>query len=338
MNTSLEISIRSSLPAIPRQLHPVISAGVVEEKLLPACRHHTPAQLMQEFLDRHRSENARFRACYWMEPLKRDANRAAVRFIPRFDRCKHQPLGVTINDPLAARFLIANARPGAWMPGIRWELYADPHMEELLGMGCFHQWDLLGDVTGQDLKRLADAGVAPAGNWDFLQIIWHNHCSVCGSPVGVNIYACDIDSAVCSRCGNRPYLAPFLHRSLKAAVEMDWPEHLRKLSDHVVQWLARLEAPFKDVRRDAEDADGELLRSVVGQYSLVARMVNPRIAESLRPLLEKHGVDFDLYRAGCVALYKALSSETPFREEHRLTLQFLEGMTHLIEQRQLKTN
>lgn len=339
MTTSTELTVRSALPQLPMQVHPVVGTGLVESDLILSFpkRWSSASAGMNEWLASHRAEQTPFRACFWMKPHRDDPNRAVVLFIPGFERCKHWVVGVTKNDPLAARILLANARAGYYLSGVRWELYADSEMEELLDMGCFHQWDLLGDVSTDRLVALEREGIKPQGDWDYHQIIWRQNCSICGQEVGVNSHVFNIDSVVCANCGNRPFLSRAIHGALDTMLHIGNRDMMADFSRHAIQWIAGVHAQLEQVRQSSSDVGGARLKQEVWQHSLVAQVADPENAMRVRGLIEQHGVDFEMYQAGCRILKAALLGETPFREEQQITLNYVMASTQLIQQRRLTT-
>lgn len=335
--STTELSVRSALPALPVQTHPIVGSGLVETDLMLRGHYESAEQAMLDWLDHHRPEQAVYRACFWMRPKPDDDSQAVVLFIPDFGPCKHWPVGVTKNDPLAARLLLANSRAGWWLPGIRWELYGDPLMEDLIDMGSFHQWGLLGDISEQQLQVLASHGIKPSGNWDFQNLLWRNNCPSCGNTVAVNDHLFNIDSATCANCGNRPFLSRAIHRQLEDLRTIGDSEFQQRFSQHALEWLAGVRARFDQARRDQHDAGGKLLQGEVWQHCLVAKAADPSTSDQIRGLIEQQGINFEMYRVGCQILRDALLGVIPFREEHQITTQFVLDSTRLVQQRLLTT-
>ena len=71
-------------------------------------------------------------------------------------------------DLAAAKTLIGNQIAGAYMTSIRWDLCEDRDGEEPIEIGRFDMWDLLRDVSPDDVDRLVKAGKGPLlDRWDF---------------------------------------------------------------------------------------------------------------------------------------------------------------------------
>jgi hypothetical protein len=332
-----ELTVASALPTLPARMHSVLGSGIVEEDLILHQGYSSAADAMQDWLNRNQPERANHSACFWLRPVRGDNTHAVVLFIPQFEKCQHWVIGKTLNDPVAARILIGNSRAGQWLPGIRWELYGDPHREELLDIGSFHQWGLLSDVSSNKLEDLKEQGVVPQGDWDFQQLLFERTCNACGRKIAINAHLFNIDSAVCSNCGNRPFLARSLHA---------WSEELGNLglhsesemshfSRHTIQWMAGVQAQFKQIRRDANDKDGSALATNVWKHSLVAQAANPETENQVRGLIERHGVNFEMYQAGCRVLQDALMGKVPFAQEHEITMRFVIESTELIQVRRI---
>ncbi len=333
-----ELVVIPPLPQLPVQMHPLVGTGLVKSELEPIYPHcHTAEQAMAYWRSLHSAERAPYRCLFWMQPQGKTGETAIVRFLLDFNG-KHQRLvGKTLNDPDAAKILIANWRAGRLCTSVRWELYADRECEDLLDMGRFDQWDLLSGISEEKLQTLAARGVAPAGDWDFDKMLWGKKCSICGKQVSVNFHLYSIDSVVCAECHNRPFLADDLHHYLDEADRSGDREFSDYAAMHSLHWLASAGAGFDQVRKDLEDVRGARLRRLWNQSTMM-KALQPGSENQVRALLEsKTSLSFELYQACCAKMEKALSGEEPFSEEHRIAIDFVLRTTELLRVRQLAT-
>ncbi len=321
------------LPALPITMHPITGAHLVEQRLMPYFPFASPADGMARWRAEHTAERAPFRAVFWME--RKRNGKAVVRFVPREGAAKHRIVGMTPNDPDAARILIGNARAGCYLTRIRWELYGDRECEELLDMGRFDQWDLLKGIPAEKLGEFSERSMVPTGDWDFDKILWGRTCAICGTNVVVNGYLYNVDSVVCAECGNRPFLAPAMHRHLDAVYALADPECAARMHVNITEWLASVRANFYEVRLDTADTGGRRLEGAWRQ-SLMARAIDPATARETRALIERHtSVNFDMYRVSCEMVHRALTDAEPFREEHAIAAEFAARASELVRVRLL---
>lgn len=324
------------LPLIGKLMHPVVGEGLVEKRLMFCGREAFPdaETAMVHLRNAHPPEQMAFRRVYWMKKVK--GGKASVYYRYRTRAGSDVPVGVTKNNPEAVKILIGNSIRGAWLPCMRFELYEDPRCNDLVDMGRFDQWDLMRDVHAGKLEELALQGITPSGNWDFQHMMWKESCSVCGSAVTVNFHLYDIDSVVCESCGNRPFLAPCIHRRLDYREELG-AEHSQQMSLHILRWMAGVHASCREVRKDIHDVGGARVSEVM-RKTLVWRATDPAEEGKVRALVETNtNLTFDMFRVACSMVQKALTGETPFMEEHCLAAEFVAKATELIRVRQLAT-
>jgi hypothetical protein len=319
-------------------MHPLVGTGLVENRLIIAHgKFSSPEEAMADWRNHYAAERSPFRCMFYMEPHKGDKRKANVLFRTSFQSSRHvKVVGTTDNDPIAARLLVANSRAGRCMTSIRWELYGDRKCEDLLDMGRFDQWDLLKDISPEQMEQLAARNIVPHGNWDFDKLLWERTCSICGAKVMVNYHIFSIDSVVCAGCGNRPFLAPDLHRMIEGVSELGGSEQAMTL--HALHWLSGVGAAFKEVRKDVSDPDGRKVRQLA-ERSLIWRATDRTTENEVRALIEKNTqLDFGMYQAACARVRKALCGDEVFREEHQIAAQFVLQATELVRVRQLATS
>ncbi len=336
MNTN-SLVVTGQLPLIPRQMYPLVGSGLVENRLIMTYgQYSSPEEAMAAWRNHYAAERSPFRCLYFMESQRGNERKANVLFRTSFNSRRAKVVGTTDNDPLAARLLIANSRAGCYLTSIRWELYGDRKCEDLLDMGRFDQWDLLKDISADQLAKLAERNITPHGNWDFDKLLWEQTCTICGTKVMVNYHIFSIDSVICASCGNRPFLAPDLHRFLEDTSELRGSEQAMTL--HALHWLSGVGATFREVRKDISDSDGQKVRKLA-EHSLIWKATDRAKENSVRVLIEKNTeLDFGMYQAACAKVRKALCGEETFREEHQIAAQFVLRSTELLRVRQLATS
>lgn len=335
------LTLITGMPQLPALIHPVFGENLNEPALILAYgdRWGSAEDGMREWYQSHRPEQMPFRACYVTEPVGKKDGRVNVYFVPTFERdCQLEPIGQTVNDPLAVRILIANSRAGSFMSGIRWEVWNDREMTDLADIGGFTQWHLLGGSSAEELHRLASLGVAPSGNWDFYSLLMDRQCQVCGRLVGVNYHLFDIDSAECEQCGNRPFLSNALHGQLDHLLDLGDRRMFGDFSLRALGWMSRVRAAFQNVRKDGDDVGGKLLEGHLWPQTLIASATDPKSAERVRSTIEGVGGNFEMFRTGAEALRYALLGHKPFDEQTRIIAEFVVATAKLVRQKRLATN
>ncbi len=326
------------LPQLPIQMLPsYVGTGLVERDLIPRDPRLTPEQAMAKWRSEHTAERAPFRCLFWMEPQGKTGKTAVVRFLYDFDGKRQQIVGKTLNDPDAAKLLIANSRAGSWLTGARWELYADRQCEDLIDMGRYDQWSFLAGIDEGKLESLKTRGIAPTGNWDFDHMFWSTNCNVCGASVSINMHLYNIDSVTCQKCANRPYLSSSIHHYLDGVEGMNDPEMTEYAIRHTLSWMGGVNARFGNVRKNIEDIGGERIEGL-WKSTPMARILEPMGDSRFQRLLETNtGLDFSIFKACCDKMQKALSGTEPFREEHKIAIDFVLRTVELLRVRQLTT-
>ena len=331
-----KLMVPQKLPIIPMLMHPLTGENIREDRLMLRPGLLDAETGMVDYRDRHAPETQPYYRLYFTEPV-REKDKVRVRYMWSREPRKTRVVGVTDSSPEAVRILIGNNLAGCWMGGgIRWELYEDRECENLLAMGRIDQWDLLRDISPERFAELAQRQVRPVGNWDFDGLLWRQTCSVCGQPVAVNVHLYNIDSAVCEKCGNRPYLAPALHKGLD---EAEWlpTTDAGVLTLRVLQWMSHVGSTFGEVRRDTDDMFGRRLKNLA-EKTLIWRATERDSQDEVRTLVESNTqINFVMYEGACVLLRKAMTGEVAFTEEHRLAAEFVAKATELVRVRQLST-
>ena len=293
---------------------------------------------MVAFRDEHAPERQPNYRAYFTERT-RDKNKVRLRYLWGREPRRTWVIGVTHNSPEAVRILIGNNLANCWMgSGIRWELYEDRECENLLEMGRIDQWDLLRGITPIQLEALAEKGIRPTGKWNFDGLMWDRKCSLCGTEISLNAYLFNIDSAVCEQCGNRPFLAPSLHQWLDDEERHPvWRERPEEVTLHILGWMSHVGSTFGEVRRDAEDVDGQRIKSLA-EKSLIWEATDRNSKDRVRALVETNtSINFEMYSGACALLRQAMMGEVPFKEEHRIAADFVAKATELVLVRQLST-
>ena len=330
---------QANLPELATTLHPVVAKGLKEDRLMLVHDFSSAEQAIADYRMRHSPEKMSYFRFYFLKPHPKDNDRAILRYVINRSNGSGQNIAIIPNDIDAARIAIGNNLSDYYMAGIRWELYEDPDGEELIEMGRLDQWDLLKGITGDKLALLAKQGVRPVGNWDFQGFLWPRVCSVCGESVVINGYAFNIDSGVCSKCGNRPWLAPSLHRYLDCMEELRGKESYFLMPMHALVWMEHVAARFGEVCRDPDDKNGRRVMQLCWNNTLIAGALDESRAERVRAMIETNTeIDFAMYQGCAQAAQKALIGEKPFSEEARIALNYVVSATKLIHQKQLATS
>lgn len=336
MNAEQQVVVAQKLPVIPLMMHPIVGAGVVEKRLMLRRGYPDAETAMVAFRDEHSPERQPYYRAYFTERT-RDKSKVRVRYLWGREPRRTWVIGVTHNSSEAIRILIGNNLANCWMGSyIRWEFYEDRECENLLEMGRIDQWDLLKDITPTQLETLAEKGIRPTGKWNFDGLIWDRKCSLCGTEISLNAYLFNIDSAVCDQCGNRPFLAPSLHRWLddEGQHPVSQPE---KVTLHILEWMSHVGSTFGEVRKDAEDVNGKRIKSLA-ERSLIWQATDRDTASRVRALVEANtSINFEMYAGACALVRKAMAGEVEFKEEHRIAAEFVAKATELIRVRQLST-
>lgn len=323
------------LPQLPVLMHPIVGKGLVETDLIMRGRYESPEQAMAAWRADHPAERMPYRCIFTTKPINK--NDVSVHFWLDFEGKHKQLVGKTLNDPAAVKILIANSRVNHYMSSIRWEIYTDRHCDNLMDMGRYDQWDFLLGIEPQQLRQLKLKGVVPTGNWDFDRHMWTRQCEICNENVVVNMALFNIDSVVCAKCGNRPFLAPDLHRGLDAWE--NWgndSDHMQKAIAHALDWMAGVNANFGQVRKNVGD-NGRVKR--LWQKAFVGRVLGPEGEKEIKGLFEnKVGLDFTMFKACCEKMDKALTGAEPFQEEHKIAIDFVLRTAELLRVRRLTTS
>lgn len=339
MNAQQQVVVAQKLPMIPVMMHPIVGTGVVENRLMLHGNYPDAETAMVAYRDEHAPERQPYYRAYFTERT-RDKNKVHMRYLWGREPRRTWVIGVTHDSPEAIRILIGNNLANCWMgSGIRWEFYEDRECENLQDMGRIDQWDLLKDITPAQLGTLAEQNIRPTGKWNFDGLLWDRKCSICGAEISLNAYLFNIDSAVCDRCGNRPYLAPSLHRWLddEERHPVRLPGRPEEVTLHILEWMSHVGSTFNEVRRDSEDLHGQRIQSIA-EKSLIWQATNRDSKDRVRALVEANTqISFEMYQGACALVRKAMAGEVKFEEEHRIAAEFVARATELIRVRQLST-
>lgn len=217
------VRYEARLPPVPVPLPPIEGANLNPAALMLRPGYRSAEEVVAQFRQAHAPESLRWYRRYYLAPgvVRDGVRRYAVRYAWNLVRPKtDRTVGIIVGDDVAAaRVLIGNGVANAWMTPIRWELCEDRDGEDPIAIGRFDPWSLLQDVTPDDIARLAARDLTPRLDaWDFDQMFMDRRCPGCGLPVRVNLYAFNIDSAQCCRCGIRPFLSHAIGQSLEMAL------------------------------------------------------------------------------------------------------------------------
>ena len=253
------VRIVASLPQLPVVLpHPLEGDNVSHEALVLCGKSASAEQAVANFRANHAPENSKFFRRYYLRPLMRggmSTGSYGIKYVWNTeDPITDQTVGVIKGQDLAAaKTLIGNQIAGAYMTSIRWDLCEDRDGEEPIEIGRFDMWDLLRDVSPDDVDRLVKAGKGPLlDRWDFDGMFLARECPRCHASITVNMLAYNIDSAKCNACGARPFLSGALASNLRRAsiAVTGQGEHMvepGKLLLSMVRWLGGVNAETRDL-------------------------------------------------------------------------------------------
>lgn len=248
------------LPAVPIPLPSIEGENLDPRALMLRPGYRSAEGAVAQFRSAHAPESLRWYRRYYLAPgvVRDGVRRYAVRYAWNLERPKtDRTVGIIEGDDIAAaRVLIGNGVADAWMTPIRWELCEDRDGENPIAIGRFDAWSLLQDVTPADIARLAAHDLAPQlGRWDFDHLFFERQCPGCGATVRVNMWAFNIDSAQCIRCGIRPFLSQAIGASLRHALPSvtgvgDQVADPDRTLLHVVGWMGDVRAATSALHRE----------------------------------------------------------------------------------------
>ncbi|MCX6739664.1 MAG: hypothetical protein NTZ49_00365 [Candidatus Parcubacteria bacterium] len=243
--------VQSGLPQIPCWPADLMGYGLALS-CLPTPE--VMASQIRRYRDAYSAEHLPFSYMCYFEPA--GGKKRTLKFVLNTDnRRSDRPVLTCLNDDDAIRIALGNLKANHAMSPIRWEIYKDRNLQELVDMGRFDQFDLLGPVDGEKLNWLQLHGIEPKGNWDFDHMVYPMTCRNCGHPVGVNGQVMNIDVAICENCGNRPFLTHSLDEFVSELLEQSGELNGRWLSSrqlHVLSWISSSGANFSQVRLSGE--------------------------------------------------------------------------------------
>lgn len=158
-------------------------------------------KLFGNFLEVFSAENQLESAVFWIEEKHGQIILRHVRNFSRQRKGEDHLVGRAGNNLDAVRVAIGNFAAGASMTTIRWELFADFGLTDLIEFGRFDFRDLLPDI--KSFADIAKKGTQLVGDWDFDSIILSHQCPNC---YGVHNSASVIyiPHFKCEKCGKVP--------------------------------------------------------------------------------------------------------------------------------------
>ena len=229
---------------------------------------------------------------------------------------------------------IGNGIAGAFMTSIGFEVPTrDPDREELISCGRLDQWDLLKDITPEEWKALPPH-LRPKGNWDFDQMLYGTHCSICGTEVIVNDHVYSIDSAVCTIAATA--MARTRPASLSRRSGGKWPDR-EQVAKQALGWLSHVSSTFKQVRLDSAEIEKRRLRRLWNN-SLMARALDPKRVTEVEGLLSENTVCDLACSKLCPETRRGIHGATPVSPRASDRRQFVFNILDLARQRRLSTS
>ncbi|NQT50393.1 hypothetical protein HQ571_06895 [Candidatus Kuenenbacteria bacterium] len=333
------------LPAVPIVLPPHEGQNLEASALILTHGAKSAEQVIVDFRNRYSPESQRWFRRYYLK-AHRNRDRTSLRYawnldIPSTDRT----VGIFKGDDLAAaQILIGNNMAGAWMSSISWHLCEDRDGDEPVAIGRFDPWSLLQDITPADIVRLRDArGLVPnIEGWDFDNFYMHRKCPSCGQKISINMFAFNIDSAQCNKCGVRPFLSCALGRLLHLALPAVTGQGEQILSAdqallNTVEWLGDVNAGTDHLHQE------ELPEHITPHLMLEGLLKNSRLLAAapegrfaLAPTVMNHLADnqdsASMVIGAANLLAKTIQEGGPFTDTHAATARLLQ----LVERDALK--
>ncbi len=146
------------------------------------------------------AENQPQRAVFWVEEVRGNIILRHVRNLNRTRKIEDNIVGRLGNDFDAVKIAIGNYAAGSATTTVRWEIYADFALTQLVECGRFDFHDLLPRTDFSEISKLKGQLV---GDWDFDSILLTHKCLHCNgifnrkSVLYVSHYTCE-------QCGKAP--------------------------------------------------------------------------------------------------------------------------------------
>lgn len=327
---------------------PVLPGGVImnlegenldRSALMLRPEYRSAEDAVVQFRQRHSAEALPFTRRYYLEPQMRGGRATGsylIRYVWNTSRKRtDQTVGIIHGEDLvSAKILIGNQVANHYMTAIRWVLCEDRAGEEVIEAGRFDVWSLLRGVDDSALALAASKNVSPDfDRWDFDRFFFERDCPGCGVKVSVNMYAFNIDSARCVKCGIRPHLSKLMRSKLHMALPSVTGEGERfRGSDQLllgsVGYLGYLGASVSDLHQE-DLPEGwtphKILVAMLGQSRLLVEESDggTSIVPSVLGKLEADG-SADLASRAASVLTGTIRTGGPFNRTH-------EAIAHLLE-------
>lgn len=348
MTGSIVVGAEQRLPQIAVALPPLEGQNLRTSALVLRSDVRSAADAIAQFRQRYAPESLQWYRRYYLAPgaVRGGVRRYALRYAWNMERPKSdRTVGVIEGDDLAAaRVLIGNELAGALMTPIRWELCEDRDGEDPIAIGRYDPWSLLRGVTEDDIGRLAAVGIAPQiDRWDFDHLYWARTCPGCGAHVTVNLYAFNVDSAECVRCGIRPFLSQALGRSLRYAVSVTGAGAALIRPDEcllgTVSWMGSVGAGVANLHReelpDGYTPHGALLRLLGRSRLLGTDPAASPINDDVRALVQRMpdgATMLPTLEGAASTIIGAIERGGPFTATHAAMVELLETAAREVRQ------
>lgn len=335
----------SRLPAVPVELSPPEGEGLNHSALILTPGATSAEQVIASFRNAHSPESQPWFRRYYLK-VHRNRDRTSVRYAWNLDSpSTDRTVGIFKGDDLAAaQILIGNNMAGCYMSPIAWHLCEDREGEEPIAIGRFDPWSLLQDITPADIVRLRDSrGLVPQlEGWDFDGFYMNRTCPRCSTKVSINMFAFNIDSAQCSKCGVRPFLSRSLGRMLRMALPAVTGKGSQILSAdeallNTVSWLGGVQAGTEHLHQEElpeHITPHEMLQGLLTHSRLLATTSTGRyaLAPTVMNHLSKNPDSSQLVTSAANSLADAIRKGGPFTDTHEAMASLLQ----LVERDALK--
>ncbi len=254
------IKVGVTLPTIPLGwVHPLEGRNVVLSDLIKHNKYDTAESVIARFRTINSpAQQPHFRR-YYLKARKqtRGVHRIySLWYVPNTKNQRDdQFVGKVVGDDIEmAIVMIGNHVSRCKMSSISWMLCEDRDGIDVIENGRYDPWSLLVNIDEHDLSRIASKGIVPnITDWDFDNMWWIKNCQRCNESFSVLAMAFNIDSAVCSTCGNRPFLSGAIHQYMKTSISVSTTNNGNQLINPkdvfaaAIEWMGGVNASPTEV-------------------------------------------------------------------------------------------
>ncbi len=319
---------RPQLPSIAVPLPPLEGDNLDHSSLLIAPGAESAEQVIAQYRRDHSPERQEWFRRYYLQ-RRRDSTKITIRYVWKLEGTTRDDeiVGVIRGEDLAAaKVLIGNQMANRSLSPISWHLCEDRDGEEPIDVGRFDPWSLLSDITPDDLQRLSAHDLIPdvAGYLDCDGMYARRGCPGCKTPVSVNVYAFNLDSAKCAKCGIRPFLSEDIIRSMRRALPSVTGKVDGMTADstllHAVEWMAGVGASTDEIHQEDLPSHLTPVSALIAllESSNVQHLMDPSLAEGLIESIGSAAEGSEqMIKTTATTLDAAIRSGEPFTPLHQ---------------------